>query len=72
MTRGLQPEKTRTFLQLLCVAARTKGGVATAAAAATSKVTFSETVDGLTTECIQLCKVSTAKLLTPTHRLSAN
>lgn len=56
MTRGLQPEKTRAFLQLLCVAARTKGGVATAAAAATSKLTFSESVDGLTTECIQLCK----------------
>ena len=73
MTRGLQPEKTRSFLQLLCVAAHTKGWVATAAAAATSRVTFSESVDGLATECIrleciQLCEVSVVQPVTPTHR----
>ena len=67
MTRGLQPEKTRGFLQLLRVAARTKGGAATAAAATTSRVTSSESVDGLTTKCIQLCEVSVVQPVTPTH-----
>ena len=68
MTRGLQPEKTRGFLQLLRVAARTKGGAATAAAATTSRVTSSESVDGLTTKCIQLCEVSVVQPVMPTHR----
>lgn len=59
---GLEPQKTRSFLQLLCVAARTKGGVATAAAAATSTVRFSESTDGLTSDCVGLCQVSTVCL----------
>ena len=66
---GLEPEKTRSLLQLLCVAARTKGGVAVAAAAAISRVRFSEAADGVTAECAELCKVSGARILISTAAL---